>query len=168
MKLRRLGIVVLGAMLMQGTILGAEDKSYQLSEAIQKIIAGEKPIASDASKMTFPDMEFYLNGKKIELNAPIMSVNGKTFLPVRALGNALEISVSYAPQHKVAYIDTATVKLELPLNYSKAVKNGSEVLVIEGAKVELYKGSAYLPIRFVGENLGYKVSFKDNKITFSK
>lgn len=168
MKLRRLGIIVLGAMLLQGTILGAEDKAYQLSEAVQKIIASEKSIASDASKMTFPDMEFYLNGKKIELNSPIMSVNGKTFLPIRALGNALEISVSYAPQHKVAYIDTATVKLELPLNYSKAVKNGSEVLVIEGAKVELYKGSAYLPIRFVGENLGYKVSFKDGKIGFNK
>lgn len=168
MRLKKLGVILLGVTLFQGTILGAEEKEYKLSEAVQKIMSTEKKQVSEASKMTFPEVDFYLGNKKIELSAPIMSVEGKTFLPVRALGNALGISVSYAPQHKVAYIDSGAVTLELPLYYNKAVKNGETVLTIEGAKVELYKGSAYLPIRFVGENLGYKVSYQEGKITFTK
>ena len=68
----------------------------------------------------------------------------------------------------MAYIDSGTVTLELPLYYSRAVKNGTQVLNIDGAKIELYQGSAYLPIRFVGENLGYKVEYTDGKINFVK
>lgn len=170
MKIKQVNIIILGLLLVsQGTLLkAADEKSYHLSEAVQKIIETEKKQTTDSSKVTFPEVKFYLETKEIELSTPIMMIDGKTFLPVRALGKVLGIDVNYAPQHKVAYIDTPNVELELPLYYNKAVKNKTTVLEIEGAKVELYKGSTYLPIRFVGENLGYKVDYKDNKIIFTK
>lgn len=168
MKLQKTVSLVLTAILVaQGSILCAAS-SYTLSDKVKNIISTEKKVVTDTSKVSFPDVAFYLNGKKVELSAPAMMIEGKTFLPVRALGDALGITVNYAPQHKVAYIITEDVQLELPLYYNKAVKNKTEVLEIEGAKIELYQGKAYLPLRFIGENLGYKVTYKNQKISFDK
>lgn len=168
MKLQKtLSLVLTAILVAQGSILYAAS-SYTLSDKVQSIISTEKKVVTDTSKVSFPDIAFYLNGKKVELSAPAMMIEGKTFLPVRALGDALGITVNYAPQHKVAYIDTKDVQLELPLYYNKAVKNKTEILEIEGAKIELYQGKAYLPLRFIGENLGYKVTYKDQKISFDK
>lgn len=166
MKLRR-SLVLAAILVTQATSLCAAS-SYVLSEQVQNIISTEKKVVTDTSKVSFPEMEFYLNGTKVKLSAPAMMIDGKAFLPVRALGEALGITVNYAPQHKVAYIDTKDIQLELPLYYNKAVKNKTEVLEIEGAKIELYEGKAYLPLRFIGENLGYKVTYKSQKINFEK
>lgn len=168
MKLQKLSMIVLATMLLGSSTVFAEETSYKLSDAVQKILDTGKKELTDESKITFPSVEVLVGGKKVELSSPVMMIDGKTFLPVRALGNALGITVNYAPQHKVAYIDMDNIQLELPLYYNKAVKNKTTVLEIEGAKVELYKGSAYLPIRFVGENLGYKVDYKDGKINLIK
>lgn len=42
MRLKKLGVILLGVTLFQGTILGEENKEYKLSEAVQKIINTEK------------------------------------------------------------------------------------------------------------------------------
>ena len=96
MKLRKLGVVLLGLALIQGTVLGAEDKEYTLSETVQQLMVSEKQVKSDPSKMTFPDIKFFLNGKEVKLNKPVMSVGGKTFLPLRALGEALGMEIGRA------------------------------------------------------------------------
>lgn len=168
MKLQKILSLTLAAVLLAQSSMLCAASSYTLSDKVQEIMNNEKKVVTDTGKVSFPTVDFYLNGKKVNLSAPAMMVDGKTFLPVRALGDALGITVNYAPQHKVAYIDTKDVKLELPLYYSKAVKNKSEVLDIEGAKIELYQGKAYLPLRFIGENLGYKVTYKNQKISFDK
>lgn len=168
MKLQKTLSLTLAAVLLAQSSMLCATSSYTLSDKVQEIMNNEKKVVTDTSKVSFPDVAFYLNGKEVNLSAPAMMVNGKTLLPVRALGDALGITVNYAPQHKVAYIDTKDVKLELPLYYNKAVKNKSEVLDIEGAKIELYEGKAYLPLRFIGENLGYKVTYKNQKISFDK
>jgi len=123
-------------------------------------------LGAGASPANFP---IYLNGKKVALSTTPMIIEGTTYLPVRALGELLDLKVDYDEKESVAILeDTKTTnRLDLPLGYTYALHNGS-IVPIDATNttkgIPSINGKSYLPLRFVATSLEYHIEFKDNSI----
>ncbi|MDN4493369.1 copper amine oxidase N-terminal domain-containing protein [Ureibacillus aquaedulcis] len=88
-------------------------------------------------------------------------LKGRTYGPIRAIGEELDAKVEWNNKTKVATIikgdDTITMKA------------GSKVVTVNGEKIQmdasvhLEKGVTYLPMRYVGEALGEEIRWEKNR-----
>lgn len=86
--------------------------------------------------------------------------NGRTFLPFRAVFEALDANVGFDfsnPQRLKVWGEKDGNKVELFIGDIKAYRNGS-VLIMD-VKPELVDGRTMIPVRFTAEALGMKVNW---------
>lgn len=100
-----------------------------------------------------------LNGEIVALSDPILSDEGTTLLPIRAIGDLLGCEVDYNKESKVAMLQYEETTLEVPLGYSFGVVNGEKKEIPNGKKSIVYQSITYLPVRFVSEALGVKIEY---------
>lgn len=99
-----------------------------------------------------------VDGEEIKFgaNGP-RSINGRTMVPFRPLFEALGASVEYDLVHKVVTADKEDIKIELTIGDKIAKRNGAEI-TMANAPV-LFKGTTFVPLRFVAESLEANVDF---------
>lgn len=145
-------------------IKSKEDENY-----IEPIINYENVQVADYYSL-------YIDNQLIELQNSIMSYDYTTFLPMRELGELLGAEVDWIQEFNVAILkilledDMLLRTLEVPIgmNQANVISNYGGIY----GEVNKYcsdsnsniasmiiNGSTYLPLRFIGENMGYTVTY---------
>ncbi|GBF76042.1 hypothetical protein PA598K_04482 [Paenibacillus sp. 598K] len=132
---------------------------YMVSYSDKRVI---NPFAEE-SRLTLyiGASEFALNGEMFEIDpgygtAPAL-VDGGAYLPVRFLTEAVGGTVGWDAATQTVTVDTAHVTMELQIGATTAVVNGKEQQLLGSPYIA--NGRTMLPFRFIGEALGFDVSW---------
>ncbi len=99
--------------------------------------------------------KLYLNGKVVQSEAEPLLVNSKTMVPIRVVSEELGYLVDWDNQAKQASIKNGSTSILLTVGASEADVNGLKTQLDAPAMIE--NSVTYVPLRFVGENLGLDV-----------
>ncbi|HHX62413.1 MAG TPA: copper amine oxidase N-terminal domain-containing protein [Epulopiscium sp.] len=140
------------------------------STQVLQLVKSTNPVLTNNAKPA-PNIKIMVNNKPATLTDPIIMDNERVFLPLRSLGDLLNINVDYIANIKVAKAQNAKTFLELPLGYNQAVKNKTLILPIDtsnkNTRIISYNSRTYLPVRFISENLGYQISYGNNTVSIT-
>jgi len=104
-------------------------------------------------------LQIVVNGKVLQANDQPFIVSGRTVLPLRSIGEALGLEVSYDPQTKQIKLaaQNAEYIFNVDSNQAAIVENGEVTHVELDVSVQLKNGVSFIPVRFISEQLGYDV-----------
>ncbi len=110
------------------------------------------------------------NSQRIELEVAPEIKQGRTFIPLRAVAEALNCEVEYDANQKKVTVKNCLNKIELWINKPTGVVNGQPIPIDStNSKVFPYivAGRTMVPFRFIGETLGANVQWvaEEKKIT---
>ncbi|MFD2334551.1 copper amine oxidase N-terminal domain-containing protein [Cohnella sp. GCM10020058] len=132
---------------------------YMVSYSDKKVI---NPFAEE-SRLTLRigDRDFKLNGETFEIDpgygtAPAL-IDGSAYLPVRFMTEAVGGDIRWEAATHTVRIDTAHVSMKLTIGEKTAVVNGKEQQLLGAPYIS--NGRTMLPFRFLGETLGFDVSW---------
>jgi len=125
-------------------------------------------------RIGFPRMK--VNGVEREIDigrgtVPIIIKDwNRTIVPIRSLIEAVNGKITWYEKEKKVGITFQGKSVTLWINNAKAIANGKEVWVDEEnheVKPIILNERTFLPLRFIGENLGFTVTWEDElkKIT---
>ncbi|MDQ8738069.1 copper amine oxidase N-terminal domain-containing protein [Paenibacillus sp. LHD-38] len=109
--------------------------------------------ASQTGNIT-PKLTLYLNGTKVAVT-PFLK-DGTVFIPIRAAMEYLHAKVDFS--EKKIIIDRADAQIIMEPGKTLVTINGESVMVTTPPII--VKGSTYVPLRFVGNALGYEVLYQ--------
>ncbi|MHC1747070.1 MAG: copper amine oxidase N-terminal domain-containing protein [Cellulosilyticaceae bacterium] len=94
-----------------------------------------------------------INNKQVEIDTKV--INNRKLAPLRQLCNELSASVKYDP--KTNDITISNDKTIIKMNTAKNIAYINDNEVKLDARPTIINGTTYLPLRFISENLGYKL-----------
>lgn len=98
-----------------------------------------------------------INGQTVTMTAPAQVVSGRTLVPLRFISEAFGCDVAWDGTTKTATVTLVDQVIEVPIGQNYVVINGVQTDVeVPG---QLINGSTFVPLRFIGENLGAKVDY---------
>src|SRR5690606_26732119 len=115
------------------------------------------PVSAFAAEK-YKNADVIIDGKRIEFSQQGAIIkNGVTLIPMRQVFSELGATVSWdqATQGITAVKDTTKVKLTI--GSKTAQVNGEKVILMQAP--EIINGTTLVPLRFIGESLGSKVSW---------
>ncbi|QAY66714.1 stalk domain-containing protein [Paenibacillus protaetiae] len=98
-----------------------------------------------------------VDGKALSLNPGAFTQNGVTYVPMRAIFEALGASVTWEPTTKTIIGNNYDTTITLSIGVNKAVVNGKTVN-LSAAPIEK-NGTAFVPARFIAESLHAEVKW---------
>ncbi|MEI8280943.1 MAG: copper amine oxidase N-terminal domain-containing protein [Armatimonadota bacterium] len=103
-------------------------------------------------------MRVIVDDKEVNFGANgVRTFGGRTFVPFRALFEALGCEVEYDLVHKKITATKGNNEIELTIGDLIARKNGAEITM--EAAPQLVKATSYVPLRFVAESLEAEVNY---------
>lgn len=113
------------------------------------------PLANvEASSTSIP---VYVNGAKQTYDQPAVIKDGRTLVPIRGISEDLGATVQYNAENKKISIKDSNTTVTLTIGSKTAYINGVKKTLDVPAQVE--KSRTIVPLRFVGEAFGAKVSY---------
>jgi hypothetical protein len=94
----------------------------------------------------------YINGKRIQLDAPPFIEAGRTLVPLRFIGEAFGANVVWISELNKAVIKLDQNTIEVTIGSKIAFINGKEHLLDVAPKIS--QGRTFVPLRFIGEAFG--------------
>ena len=136
--------------------VAAHDEYYT---GIATVTFGDKATvegANSTATMIIGSTTFVANGKVVTSDVAPFVKDGRTFLPIRALGEALGAEVSFDEATNVVTIklDGKTVTMTLG---SAVMTVGDKVVTMDTAAYATAEGRTVVPVRFAAEALGFNV-----------
>ncbi len=98
-----------------------------------------------------------VNGKAVQIDAPAEIVNGRTFLPLRAISEALGATVEWIPDTQGVTVILGENTIGLQIGNTSAVVNG--VIMILDAAPYIKNDRTMVPFRLIAEGLGATVEW---------
>ena len=119
---------------------------------------GEQDIPADTSVvMTLGSTEMLINNKVVDMkDAAPFAKDNRTYVPFRALGEALGAKVDYNKDAKTVTYTLGGNKIVMTLDSKTYTVNGAEKTMDVAPFAK--DNRTYVPVRFVGEGLGFKVT----------
>ena len=119
---------------------------------------GEQDIPADTSVvMTLGSTEMLINNKVVDMkDAAPFAKDNRTYVPFRALGEALGAKVDYNKDAKTVTYTLGGTKIVMTLDSKTYTVNGAEKTMDVAPFAK--DNRTYVPVRFVGEGLGFKVT----------
>jgi hypothetical protein len=116
-------------------------------------------------------VQFYENSTKTEnitMRVSPKVVQGHTVIPLRGVFDHFGAKLSYNGKTEEVTIEINNKEIVLKIGSNKAIVNGKEIKMDTKAIVE--NGRTLIPLRFVGEKLGYKIEWigSEQKIIIHK
>lgn len=129
---------------------------------MRKIVCGFLIIAAllfCSAPIAAQDVTVYYNGTVLSTPEPAQSndVTGDTVIPFRAIFEAMGFTIQYSGLDKPMIAVKDSTSIRLILDAKKAVVNGSKKLLKTPAY--LLNGTTMVPLRFVAESAGAKVTW---------
>lgn len=107
--------------------------------------------------------EYYINGKKLPMDAAPVVKNGRTFIPVRYLTDALGAKAHWNDSARLTTISYNGKTINLKIDSGQALINGTSVAIDPEnpavAPIIAPPGRTMLPLRFIAENLACEVKW---------
>jgi len=102
-----------------------------------------------------------LNGSQFQLQSAPYIDKGRTLVPFRILGESFGANVEWDANTKTAIYTLGNTRIELVINskQAKIITNGVSKIVTMDVPAIIKSGSTMVPIRFVTENFGAKVTW---------
>lgn len=107
------------------------------------------------------DIRLFLNGNYLKSADEPLIVEGRVMVPLAEICKALDISVSR--ENKAIILQTQDKKITLNLTDPTADINGEAVEL--DVPAQIVNGRVMVPLRFVGESLGYQVWWQSEERT---
>ena len=119
---------------------------------------GEQDIPADTSVvMTLGSTEMLINNKVVDMkDAAPFAKNNRTYVPFRALGEALGADVEYDKDAKTVTYELGSTKIVMTLDSKDYTVNGAKKTMDVAPFAK--DNRTYVPVRFVGEGLGFTVT----------
>jgi hypothetical protein len=111
----------------------------------------EMTVKLNGKEMTFPDQQPYINK------------NMRTMVPVRFISEGLGAKVGWDEKSKTVTIEAKDRVIKLRIGENKATVNGKTLTF--DTKAEFKNGRTMVPLRFVSEAMGAKVSWDEDTKT---
>lgn len=127
--------------------------SVALAATVQVLPGNDEEILLD-------DKAIYVNGQYLPLNVSPYESGGSVLVPLRAVSTALGAQVQW--QNGQVEISLGGKNLLLRPGSAQAQVNGQAVQLPQSP--QLRGGAVFVPLRFIGEQLGAKVSYADHII----
>ena len=123
-----------------------------------KYTFGEEDVLADTSVvMTLGSTEMLVNNNIVDMkDAAPFAQNNRTYVPFRALGEALGAQVDYDKDAKTVTYTLGGTKIVMTLDSKTYTVNGVEKTMDVAPFAK--DNRTYVPVRFVGEGLGFKVT----------
>ncbi|MEF2824061.1 MAG: copper amine oxidase N-terminal domain-containing protein, partial [Peptococcaceae bacterium] len=123
-----------------------------------KYTFGAEDVLADTSVvMTLGSTEMLVNNKIVDMkDAAPMATQNRTFVPFRPLGEALGAQVDYDKDAKTVTYTLGGTKIVMTLDSKTYTVNGAEKTMDVAPFAK--DNRTYVPVRFVGEALGFKVT----------
>jgi N-acetylmuramoyl-L-alanine amidase len=102
-----------------------------------------------------PGPSIYLDGARIGESAEPRIVSGHTMVPVRVIAEEIGYDVQWIGDTKQVRISNGVSLIVLTVDQDRAVVDGADRTLTRPPYID--KGVTYVPLRFVGEQLGLKV-----------
>ena len=140
-------------------LVTASDKASNKTELTVETTLQEKIII----KLFIGKSIIIVNDKTSPLDSsPYLDKNsGRTMVPLRAIAESIGAVVSFDPKTQRIDITKETTSIQLWIGKPKALVNGAEVDIDSDKPVSpvIIQGRTFLPLRFTGETLGFKVDW---------
>ena len=119
---------------------------------------GKQDIPADTSVvMTLGSTEMLVNNNIVDMkDAAPFAQNNRTYVPFRALGEALGAEVEYDQTAKTVTYELGSTKIVMTLDSKTYTVNGAEKTMDVAPFAK--DNRTYVPVRFVGEGLGFEVT----------
>lgn len=109
------------------------------------------------------EIEIRFNGNTLDLDAEPQNINGRILIPVTAVAEELGFSVKWISETKSVLIAQQDTTIYIKIGRESALVNGMEVEL--GCKPKIIAGKAFMPLRFIAENLGARVDWNSKTKT---
>ncbi|MBW4839087.1 MAG: WG repeat-containing protein [Paenibacillaceae bacterium] len=106
-----------------------------------------------------PPVGVLLNGERIALQPAAKVINGSTFIPLRGVLEKMGAKVQFNSADQSIDITQGSTTIHLKMNSKSAKVNGKAVQLSTAPFVDKRSSSTYVPLRFISETLGAKVSW---------
>jgi len=100
-----------------------------------------------------------LNGEMLAFDVPPRVIEGRTMVPLRFFFEKLGASVTWIGETQEIIVERQGIVLEFQIGSNTAIKNGEKLELDVPPYIENDK--TLMPARFLGENLGYDVSWDE-------
>ena len=139
-------------------IVAAKTTTGAIYAATLSYTFGEEDIPADTSVvMTLGSTEMIINNEVVDMkDAAPFAQNNRTYVPFRALGEALGANVEYDKDAKTVTYELGSTKIVMTLDSKTYTVNGAEKTMDVAPFAK--DNRTYVPVRFVGEGLGFKVT----------
>jgi hypothetical protein len=124
------------------------EKDLTVTYAVPKVTVVKIQIGSDI--MT-------VNGKAVQIDAPAEIMNGRTFLPLRAISEALGATVDWIAETQGITVTLGENSIGLQVGNTSAVVNGT-VMTLDAAPY-IKNSRTMVPFRVIAEGLGATVEW---------
>ncbi len=128
--------------------------------ASSALAAPVQVLPSNDEEILLNDKAIYVNGQYLPLNVSTYESGGSVLVPLRAVSTALGAQVQW--QNGQVEISLGGKNLLLRPGSAQAQVNGQAVQLSQSP--QLRDGAVFVPLRFVGEQLGAEVSYADHII----
>jgi hypothetical protein len=98
-----------------------------------------------------------MNGTQINTSIPPQIINGRTYVPLRAIAEGLGSKVNWDSEQQKVTVEKADKFLEFTIGNPEVTVNNT-TLTIETAPY-IVEGSSMLPLRFISEQFGLNVTW---------
>ncbi|WP_018132125.1 stalk domain-containing protein [Effusibacillus pohliae] len=119
--------------------------------------------ASQPTQAAGPDVVVLLNGKPLSFDVPPQIIQDRTFVPFRALLEALGANVWWDGATRTAYANKDGVTVRIPIGSKLVYRNGQAIQM--DVEAQLVQNRTLIPLRFVSEALGAQVDWKPASAT---
>jgi hypothetical protein len=105
------------------------------------------------------------NDKKLVFDSSPYTKDGRTLVPFRKILEEFGTEVSWDSENQVVTAKKNSTEVSLKIGIKYAYVNGSKVSL--DVPPEISGGRAFVPLRFIGENLGAEVNWESSTNTIS-
>ena len=127
------------------------------AKTLEYTVGKEDALANTSVVMTIGSSDFVVNNQVVTMEdaAPYVA-NDRTYVPFRALGEALGAEVEWDNDARTVTYTLGDTKIVMTIGEKTYTVNGEEKTM--DVAPEITGERTYVPVRFVGEALGFKVT----------
>lgn len=140
-------------------LLSGAKSLYDMNDV--SIVRSNQTAATTTSSST--EIKIKVNNKLISFDQEPIIESGYTLVPMRAIFEALGADIQWNQTEKKVTGLMGSSKVELIIGKNVATLNGQEISLAVPAKNE--NGSTLVPVRFIAESLGAKVTWDNSSRT---